>query len=366
MKSTFIKFAVYLAAVVCCFHANAQTGIRYTVKGNISGLKNDSVVLFAKRGAKGLAVNAINGSFSFTGSELKPGNAYLSFGGSRSRRTVSFFLEAGTIEIKGHIDSLEKAVVSGTPSNDDLTAERLREDVFYDQVKLLQARLKNETLSETEKKGITARINALRDSVRRVRLQFIAGNPQSLASPLYLRVEEDGLSLEQLEKLYNAFHEPVKSSDYGVGLAEKITARRRTAIGNPAPDFSVNDINGKPVQLSAYRGQYVLLEFWASWCVPCRHDNPYLVKAHERYKDKKFTILSVSLDHDGAKWKEAIEKDQLNWTHISDLQAFDNKVAKLYGVQPIPDNFLISPEGKIIARRLRGPELEKALAELIH
>lgn len=139
-----------------------------------------------------------------------------------------------------------------------------------------------------------------------------------------------------------------------------------TAVGKPALEFTQNDSKGKPVTLSSFRGQYVLIDFWASWCGPCRAENPAVVKAYHAWHSKGFTILSVSLDDNKDRWLAAIKKDGLDWTQVSDLKSWQNSVATLYGVQGIPMNFLLDKDGKIIAKGLRGDDLEKKLTELVH
>ena len=177
-----------------------------------------------------------------------------------------------------------------------------------------------------------------------------------------------GFSQEEMKELINAAaskhpqHTALQTVKSRMALA---AAPKAKVASRKAPEFSQPDANGKPVSLAAFKGKYVLLDFWASWCRPCRVENPNVVKAYNEFKDKNFTVFGVSLDENKDAWLQAIQKDGLTWTHASDLQSWNNAAAALYEVQSIPANFLIDPQGNIIAQDLRGDELTAKLREVL-
>jgi peroxiredoxin len=156
-----------------------------------------------------------------------------------------------------------------------------------------------------------------------------------------------------------------KESIFGKSLEQQMASERTLGYGQVAPDFIQADPDGKPISLKEFRGKYVLVDFWASWCGPCRMENPNVVQAYQRYKAKNFTVLGVSLDRDKPKWLQAIKDDNLTWPHVSDLKFWQNEVAKLYQVSSIPQNFLLDPEGKIIGKNLRGAALDQFLEKTL-
>lgn len=346
------------------------------MSGNIRGLGNDSVALSITRhdgdgkriGADTLLTKASNDRFSLKGTVPKPTFAWAQTGGLKSRKGFSFFLEKGKIIIEGNVDSLEALSFTGTPSNNEMTAGRKFTNAVYERIKAEQEELKKYKEGDEAHKHVTGLIAAGFDSIQLYELEFIKAHPASQVSSIYLYVKQDKLPVDELEALYNGLSNEVRANDMVSMIPQKINARRSVAVGHTAPDFVSTDTGGRAVKLSDFKGKYVLLEFWASWCVPCRQQSPHLLEMYKRYGDKGFTILQFSMDDAAAatKWKEAIRKDGLLWTQLSDLSGFDSKVAKLYSVQPIPDNFLIDPSGKILARGILGEELEAKLKEVLN
>lgn len=374
MKQSFFLIIVGLLLPVISI-AQGNKKATYEIIGELRGLNNDSIILFInnyddnglRQKPDTVITVAHKNKFYFKGEVVKPGNAIGVIGSVKSRRSFSIFIEKGKIKISGTVDSLHNITVTGTTSNNDQTSSRAVTEKFYNSIKALRLELKDKQPDLDDYKNITTAISKKFDSIQLYELDFIKTHPRSLMSGTFLYVLEDKIPLEQLEELYSPMSNEIKQSGFGSIVREKIVARKRVIIGNPAPDFVSTDTSGKSIRLSSFRGKYVLLEFWANWCVPCRQQSPHLVEMYKKYSDKGFTIIQYSVDEkkDEEKWKAAIRKDQLTWTQLADLNGFENKVSKLYGVQPIPDNFLIDPSGKIIGRRVEGKELEEKLKKLL-
>jgi peroxiredoxin len=284
---------------------------------------------------------------------------------------LNFWLDKGTTNVTTDKDSIKNAAITGSVINDDSKLLTQQLAPINNEAKKLNdektAVPQSQQNTPQFQHDMQARYKTLQDKQHNVFKTFITAHPASFISLIVINMMgKQGADPAEMDVLYTGLDASLKDMEIGRVLKSSIDQSKATAIGSLAPDFTQPDVNGAPVKLSSFRGKYVLLDFWASWCGPCRAENPNVVKAYTKYKDKNFTILGVSLDRpDGkADWQNAIKSDGLSWTQVSDLRYGDNQAAALYFVQAIPANFLLDPNGKIIAKNLRGSDLDDKLAEL--
>ena len=321
----------------------------------------------------------INGSFKFSGVIHEPVPARLivdhkGIGFSKTTNTADMtmmFLDKGIIHIKSP-DSLKRAIYPGSIINTEYKKYTTYMEPLNREYQEMVRRSREATKEERMDAGFNKRIQQESDDIdkryRARQLAYVKANPDTYVSLSVLKeVSVPVVNIPVVEPLFNGLSERLKNSAAGKELKVMMDKRRALGLGQHAPAFTQNDQNGHPVSLSDFKGKYVLIDFWASWCRPCRAENPNVVKAYHQYKGKNFTVLSVSLDRPGKKedWLKAIKDDGLEWTNVSDLKYWDNEVAKLYGIRSVPQNFLLDKEGKIIAEDLRGTDLTDKLKEIL-
>lgn len=356
--------------------AFAQTGGAYTIQGKIGTLSAPAKIYLEYRINDKTQVDSAtltDGAFKFSGNiaSVKQGYLVLNVKGdglSKARDYKSVYLEAGTITVEGTTD-LSGATVAGTKNNVDNQQYNAALKSVNDAYEALEAK-KKATPEVEQNDAFNRQYNADEKQIERneaeANKKFIQDHPDSYVSINALQSYVYSADYKDINPLYENLSPAIKGSDAGKDFALILPKLKAVALGATAPVFTEADTAGKQVSLTSFRGKYVLIDFWASWCGPCRHENPNVVKAYGHYKGKNFTIIGVSLDRQNGrdKWLAAIHKDGLTWTQVSDLQFWKSKTADLYGVRAIPQNFLLDPNGKIIAKNLTGNDLEDKLEEI--
>jgi peroxiredoxin/ElaB/YqjD/DUF883 family membrane-anchored ribosome-binding protein len=345
-----------LGLVLAGFGSYSQNTI---VSANISGFNEAELPIYYFIGNTGKAdtVKVKDGKFTWIAKMPEPQQVAIIF----PQRYVQFFAEKGKIEITGTVDSLH---VTGSKSQDEFEAyNKSLNDITDQESPLYQKWGKG---SKEEQAELEAKLDDLRMQKRARANQYIASHPKSAVSITLVSDRAAIGDYSDVKAIYDKLDKSAQETNEGKRIAERLVVLKRSALGQTMLDFTQNNAEGQSVKFADFKGKYVLVDFWASWCGPCRAENPNVLKAYNQYKDKNFTVIGISLDDNGDKWKKAVKDDHMPWTELSDLKGWKNEVAEYYGIQAIPCTYLIDPQGKIIATYLRGEALHKKLAELLN
>lgn len=378
------KIIALLCSVFLLHNVNAQDlheqdkslGTNYVLNGKLGNLQYPAKVYLTYTTADGAWVRDSaminNGRFMFKQYVLHPVSASISVSRSgkptqlfRSKDITSVYIEPGAKINLISDEDISNRKIEGSKSElnfRDYANATIHIDKKIDSIN----RLVNDPANESRKNLLKSNFKEALEMKRSLTKEYILLHPNEFVS-LNLLDEYAGYSVSysDVNPIFQKLSTELKGSLKGEILSQKLSIAKKSGIGVQAIDFTQPDINGKPISLSSYRGKWVLIDFWASWCGPCRAESPVLKNAYEEFKSKNFDILGVSLDFNKNNWIKAIHDDGLTWNHVSDLKYWKNSVAVQYGVASAPQNVLVDPNGKIVAKNLRGDQLRIKLKELL-
>jgi peroxiredoxin len=361
---------IFFLSVVTVMIAACSSEPHYVINGKIDGADSVTFLLQKRDAGKVITIDsavAYKGSFKMKGGSVKyPELVLLSAKNTRMR--TQFYLENAEMTVAGKLDSLYGAKITGSKTQDEYDGLITSLNNFNEKyTKIYNDYQLAEQSGDTAKVSqLTKEIEAGEKEMTQMQKDFVKNNPSSFASPQILA----GLTYEmegpEIEAYINAMDTAIANTETVKSLKERVEKMKTVAIGQKAPDFTLSDPEGNPVSLYTKVGSKLLLvDFWAAWCGPCRQENPNVVKVYTEFNKKGFDVFGVSLDRTKNDWVKAIADDKLSWTHVSDLQYWNNAAAKLYAVSAIPANFLLDENGVIIGRNLRGEVLYNKVKEVL-
>lgn len=362
------NFLLLVLSLILLFSCNQQE--EYTITANIEGEDNKTIYLKVYREGNYETIDSAviqNNTASFSGSVDHVEPYFVSVEDVNS--SFFFFPSNEEITLNLYPDSMDKSTVVGSPAHDEYrlyltTLQPLENDLEDLYMEYREARTADD---ENKMEELGEEASTIEDKINDKQWEAFNKNTGNFLAPYILyRKLYYGMELEALDSVYHMVDDRLAGHPYMVQLNNHINTLKNVAIGKQAPDFSLADTAGQVLSLSDLEGDYnyLLVDFWASWCPPCRAENPNLVAVYNEYKDEGFEILGVSFDRDKEAWIEAIHEDSLAWYHVSDLKGWGNKVGKMYGIRSIPSSVILNKDGIIIAKNLRGEALREKMEEL--
>ena len=360
-----VYLVIFAAIIVSC----KSKGPQFVLKGKIAGADSVTFILQERVPGKYVKLDSavvIKGEFTLKGRVDYPKMVMIM--AKDKRKATTFFIENSKITMTGQLDSLYNAKFTGSKTQDEYVAYQAslkpfndRNDKLYQEYKTAETAGDKPKMAELEKTS-----EQIYNDETAFTKEFIKGHPSSYVVPSLLSSISTDLETNDMESLLNALDTNLAKVQIIKDLNERVVVMKTVAVGQKAPDFTLNDVNGNPVSLSSKIGSKLLLiDFWAAWCGPCRAENPNVVKVYKEFNKKGFSVFGVSLDRTKEDWVQAIAKDNLTWTHVSDLQYWASAAAKLYAVGAIPANFLLDEKGIIIGKNLRGEDLYNKVKEVL-
>ncbi|WP_309640518.1 redoxin domain-containing protein [Flavobacterium sp.] len=377
------KILLVIAAITVLISCNKAGENEYIVTGTIKGIADGKSVTLEVQDETGAlkpmdTVKIEKGKFTFKGNAKEPEMYLINIETVQGK--IPFILENGDIEMNINKDSINITKVTGTYNNEELNS--YKDKGIAIQKKMMKFQKDNTVkMTQAQQTKDTVVMNSLRKEYSKFQDEFVkqsdeyvGSHPKAFIAALIIEgmFNQMAPDVTKIKKFYDGLDKEVKDTKHGKKIKKQLDELLKPVvnvdkveIGGVAPDFSAPNPQGKTVSLKENMGKVTVIDFWASWCKPCRAENPNMVTLYKEFHAKGLNIISVSLDEDGTKWKEAIAKDQLTWAQVSNLKNFEDPIANSYGIKLIPSTFVLDASGKVVAKDLRGAELKAKVAELL-